>query len=264
MSLLILFGSAGAAPGEAYAGVATATGAAAASSESVGQPASLATSTGSAYGVTFSVGYTLGVATATGSAYGTSASIGQATGVATSTGSAWAASDGIGQPAGAATSTGSALAASTSIEQPTGVATATGEAYGASQSVEQTTGVATATGSALDATAQTASGAVPVWTAPANGVNMSASPDLTFTIPAIGDGIHFWLELDTAATFDTGNLRTYRSDNDQTGWDYWTGGAWADVPAGGVGSAYAGNDARLSVPTPLSTTTWYRRVKAGV
>jgi len=133
---------------------------------------------------------------------------------------------------------------------------------GGAASTSANAGLAAGTGTAHAPTVTTT--AIPVWTAPADGAHMVPSPDLTFTIPAVGDGIHFWLELDTADTFDTGALRTYRSDLDQTGWDYWDGGVWADVPAGGVGSAYAGNEARLSVPTPLTSATWYRRVKAGV
>jgi hypothetical protein len=246
MSLLLLFTSAGAPTGTAYAGLAEGTATAAASSQSILQPALLATSTGDAYGATVTIGATASAAAATGAAL--------------------AAAPSVGQPAGIGAASGSALDATvaTAVSASAGAASGTGDALAPSPTVGQPAGVAEATGAGLDATAQTSSATLPVWTAPPDASHMAASPDLTFTIPAVGDGIHFWLELDTADTFDTGALRTYRSDLDQTGWDYWDGGVWADVPAGGVGSAYAGNEARLSVPTPLTSATWYRRVKAGV
>jgi hypothetical protein len=88
-------------------------------------------------------------------------------------------------------------------------------------------------------------------------------PELKFTIPDADTAQHFWLELDTAATFDTANLRTKRSDLDQTSWDYWDGDSWEPVPVGGVAVDYVGNEARYTVETPLASGTWYRRVKAG-
>jgi hypothetical protein len=92
---------------------------------------------------------------------------------------------------------------------------------------------------------------------------MSEVPELKFTIPSAATVQHFWLELDTAATFDTANLRTKRSDLDQTSWDYWDGDSWEPVPVGGVPVDYIGNEARYTVETPLAYGTWYRRVKAG-
>jgi len=102
----------------------------------------------------------------------------------------------------------------------------------------------------------------PVWTSPADGVAMSTTPVLQFTIPSAASAIHFYLELDTADTFDTANLRTYRSDSDQTNWTYDDGDSWEAVPSGGVATDYIGNDARYTVTSPLSSGTWYRRVRA--
>jgi len=104
--------------------------------------------------------------------------------------------------------------------------------------------------------------AAPTWVSPADGEAMSTTPVLQFTIPSAASAIHFYLELDTADTFDTGNLRTYRSDSDQTNWTYYDGDSWEAVPAGGVPITYIGNDARYTVTSALSSGTWYRRVRA--
>jgi uncharacterized membrane protein YoaK (UPF0700 family) len=105
---------------------------------------------------------------------------------------------------------------------------------------------------------------VPVWTTPADTANITTTPTLAFTIPALGAPMHFYLQLDTANTFDTGNLRAHDSSASQTSWEYWDGDSWEAVPSTGVTSGYAGNDARFTVTTPLSPTgTWYRHVRAG-
>jgi len=93
---------------------------------------------------------------------------------------------------------------------------------------------------------------------------MDDTPELTFLIPALSGAMHFWLELDTVATFDSGDLVTIRSDLDRTSWDYWDGAGWVEVTAAGVPPAFAGNEARYRVQTPLDEATWYRRVRAGV
>ena len=103
----------------------------------------------------------------------------------------------------------------------------------------------------------------PAWTTPADTDAMDASPELKFTIPYSAATQHFWLQLDTAASFDTGALRTCRSDTGDPGWTYYNGADWVAVPAKGVATAYIGNEARYIPPTPLATGTWYRRVKAG-
>ena len=104
---------------------------------------------------------------------------------------------------------------------------------------------------------------IPVWTTPFDGASMDGSPELKFTMPHLGAPLHFNLQLDTADTFATGDLRDISSDLDQTGWDYWNGSAWTAVPGTGVPASFGGNEARHTVQTPLTATTWYRRVRAG-
>lgn len=120
------------------------------------------------------------------------------------------------------------------------------------------------TGSAILAHYQAATVQSPTWTTPADTDSMSTTPDLKFTSPASAVAQHFYMELDTANTFNTGNLRTYRSDQDQTNWTYWNGGSWVALPSTGLDPAYAGNEIKYAVTNPLSPTTWYRRVRAGI
>jgi hypothetical protein len=103
----------------------------------------------------------------------------------------------------------------------------------------------------------------PVWTTPADTVSMVASPELKFTMPTLGSAMHFNLQLDTASTFDTGDLRDLQSNLDQAGWDFWNGTAWEAVAPTGVPSSFGGNEARHTVQTPLTSVTWFRRVRAG-
>lgn len=104
----------------------------------------------------------------------------------------------------------------------------------------------------------------PEWTTPADGASMSATPELKFLVPVMPDDMHFNIQIDTAPTFDSVDLRDVRSDQDQTGWDFWNGSGWEPVPVGGVSPSFAGNEARYTVQTPLSaTSTWHRRVRAG-
>jgi len=103
----------------------------------------------------------------------------------------------------------------------------------------------------------------PAWTTPADTVSMTTTPELKFTSPASAVAQHFYLQLDTANTFDSGNLRTLDSSTSQTNWDYWTGAAWAALPSTGLASGYAGNEIRYTVTSALSSATWYRRVRAG-
>ena len=103
----------------------------------------------------------------------------------------------------------------------------------------------------------------PVWTTPADTVSMSTTPELKFNSPTSAVKQHFYLQLDTANTFDTGNLRTYDSSTDQTNWDYWDGAAWTAMPSDGLPIAKSGNEIRYTVTSALSSATWYRRVRAG-
>jgi hypothetical protein len=101
------------------------------------------------------------------------------------------------------------------------------------------------------------------WTTPADTVSMSTTPQLQFDSPASAVAQHFYMELDTANTFDTGNLRTYDSSVTQTNWAYWDGDSWEAMPAAGLASTYAGNEVRYTVTSALASATWYRRVRAG-
>jgi hypothetical protein len=93
---------------------------------------------------------------------------------------------------------------------------------------------------------------------------MSETPVLEFTMPVLGAVMHFQMELDTANTFDTGNLRSLDTSVAQANWEFWDGGAWQAVPGTGVLAVYGGNAAHYTVTANLAATTWYRRVRAGV
>ena len=103
----------------------------------------------------------------------------------------------------------------------------------------------------------------PTWTTPADTVSMSTTPELKFNSPASAVKQHFYLQLDTANTFNTGNLRTLDSSTDQTNWAYWNGSAWTALPSDGLPIASSGNEVRYTVTSALSSATWYRRVRAG-
>jgi hypothetical protein len=103
----------------------------------------------------------------------------------------------------------------------------------------------------------------PVWTTPADTVSMSTTPDLKFTSPGSASKQHFYMELDTVNTFNSGALRTYRSDQDQTNWTYYDGSAWQAMPSDGLPIAKSGNEVDYTITSTLSATTWYRRVRAG-
>jgi len=103
----------------------------------------------------------------------------------------------------------------------------------------------------------------PTWTTPADTVAMSTTPDLKFTSPVSAVKQHFYMELDTVDTFNSGDLRTYRSDQDQTNWTYWDGASWTAMPSDGLPIAKSGNEVDYTVTSALSATTWYRRVRAG-
>jgi hypothetical protein len=104
---------------------------------------------------------------------------------------------------------------------------------------------------------------LPTWTTPADTVSMSSTPDLQFNSPTSASAQHFYLQLDTANTFNTGNLREYDSSVSQTNWTYWNGSTWTALPGTGLPSGSSGNEVRYSVTSALSAATWYRRVRAG-
>ena len=104
-----------------------------------------------------------------------------------------------------------------------------------------------------------------IWTTPENHASMSQTPTLAFLMPASTGPMHFHIELDTVDTFDSPDLRTYLSRTDQTGWEYWDGGAWQPITQPGVDPSFGGNEARLTIgDPPLTTAIWYRRVRAEV
>ena len=121
----------------------------------------------------------------------------------------------------------------------------------------------TTTSADWDATAAVFSASGPTWVSPADTASMGTLPVLVLTSPASASAQHFELQLDTASTFSTGNLRDIRTDLSQTGWEYWNGTAWTAFPSTGLASTYAGNDVRYTVQSALSATTWYRQVRAG-
>ena len=103
----------------------------------------------------------------------------------------------------------------------------------------------------------------PVWTTPANLGPIPSTPTLAFRMPSAKAAVHFWIELDTVSTFDSGNYQSFKSHTDQTGWEYWDGAAWQPIPHSGVPNSYAGNEARYTIQTPLANGVWYRRVRGG-
>lgn len=202
------------------------------------------------------------VAASTGAAGTASASLKPTATLASATG---AAADALARPgsralAATAAATGAAADAATRPGEygTAAVAAGTGSGVDASASIAPRAGLAAGTGDA-------SAGLIPapVWTTPGDGVPMNPQPELKFTIPFSGGDQHFWMELDTAATFDTGDLQVIRSDVDQTGWDFWNGAGWEAVPVDGVAVAYIGNEGRYTVQADLDGATWYRRVRAG-
>lgn len=116
----------------------------------------------------------------------------------------------------------------------------------------------------IDAEVTTGVEETATWVSPADGATHSATPELVFLMPAMsGTKLHFQIQLDTVDTFDGANLRTYTSFLNNTGWEYWDGDEWLQVPTTGVPMAFSGNEARLTVPSALTNGTWYRRVRAG-
>jgi hypothetical protein len=104
---------------------------------------------------------------------------------------------------------------------------------------------------------------VPEWVSPSNhATGITPKPYYVFLIPQAANVLHFELQLDTANTFDTGNLLTVQSWAAQSGWEYYDGSAWLAIPQGGLDPAYGGNQVRYRATADLANGTWYRRVRA--
>jgi hypothetical protein len=106
---------------------------------------------------------------------------------------------------------------------------------------------------------------IPVWVSPGNhATNVSGLVPFVFILPQAQAPMHFELQYDTGSGFNTGNLVTVQSWVSQTRWEYHDGSTWQAFPSGGVPVAYAGNQARYTVPSALAATTWYRRIRGRV
>lgn len=105
---------------------------------------------------------------------------------------------------------------------------------------------------------------VPTWVSPSSGETVGEEPELIFQIPWGQSAMHFNLQLDTVSGFSSESLRNYETNENQTPWEYYDGAQWQPFPPSGVPTTYIGNNARLIVPSGLSSTTWYRRVRAGL
>jgi hypothetical protein len=103
----------------------------------------------------------------------------------------------------------------------------------------------------------------PTWTTPLNATSALVTSPFVFLIPTSPSNIHFHMQFDTVGTFDSVNLRNYKTNESQTGWEYWNGSAWTAFPSGGVSTTYIGNEARFLPPVPLTNVVWYRRIRAG-
>jgi hypothetical protein len=109
--------------------------------------------------------------------------------------------------------------------------------------------------------ATTALVGVPIWISPLDGAPITTTPTLVFTVPTATGKLWFNIHLDRVSTFDSVDLRDLSTVFDVTGWDYWNGSSWLPIPAGGLSAGPT--QARYTVSAPLSSGTWYRRVRAG-
>jgi hypothetical protein len=102
-----------------------------------------------------------------------------------------------------------------------------------------------------------------VWTTPGDSVVIGQNETLAFLIPVAGQNMHFEIQLDRVASFDSPELRVVESHRHLAGWEYWDG-VWVPIPQAGVDPSFVGNEARYTVQEPLVGGLWYRRVRAGV
>ena len=94
-----------------------------------------------------------------------------------------------------------------------------------------------------------------------------SQPTVVFSIPsdADNDNLYFKIEVDTVNTFDSGNLRSYETlnqDTDKSVWEYFDGADWQEMTASGVPSSAYTNSARVTLPfaARLFAGQWYWRI----
>ena len=81
--------------------------------------------------------------------------------------------------------------------------------------------------------------AEPTWVSPANHATIDNTPVLVFQTPSFSGNAHFHLQLDTANTFDTANLKELKTNHSQTNWEYWDGDSWEPFPSAGLSDTYS-------------------------
>lgn len=102
-----------------------------------------------------------------------------------------------------------------------------------------------------------------IWMFPPDGAGIGQVETFIFVmLPPASGSMHFEIDFDKVATFDSPDLIVVKSHLDQTGWGYWDG-AWQPVPQSGVPEAHSGSLARYTASLP-SPGTWFRRVRTGV
>jgi hypothetical protein len=101
----------------------------------------------------------------------------------------------------------------------------------------------------------------PTWVSPSDGARIQNGTPLVFTSLSAATPQHFQIALDTADTFNSGNLVVKRSYMD-SGFEYWDGSAWQTLTSAGMPANKTGNNVRYT-PGNLSLGTWYRRVRQG-
>jgi hypothetical protein len=104
-----------------------------------------------------------------------------------------------------------------------------------------------------------------VWTSPPDmEVLTDTTPTLAFLPPESVRPQHYEMHLDTNGSFNTLDLYVYRSFPDPSGWEFFDGIDWEPLPPTGLDPSDAGAEIRFTVPIPLSSGSWYRRVRASI
>jgi hypothetical protein len=108
---------------------------------------------------------------------------------------------------------------------------------------------------------------IPILINPINGEQIADnSPTLSFIIPTDADNnnLVFKVELDTNNPIQpaSGNYLKYESRLQEGAWRYDNGSGFVEMPAAGVGSAFYGNTAMITIPVSdkLSNNTWYWKI----